>query len=274
MTRAASTVVRAGATTLNFEEGEIGGVVIPQITGSIAPEWKVENENITLSDPTFTPRTLDFKTLASATKVSNELLQDSGTLLARMIETDLSQGFASEFDRAALFGSGSGQEPRGVKNTVGINTFSMGSNGGDIEDWNPLVGAVRMLLDDNVPLENISAFIMSPREWEALAVLKTATELQQLQPPTQIANIRQLVSSKIPINTTVGSSNDTGTIFVADWSKLVIGVRLSLKIRFFEQTFAQSYSTLIRAVARVDFALVHPSSFAVITGITPGPALT
>ena len=36
--RSASTVVRAGATTLNMEDGEHGNVVIPQITGSIAPE--------------------------------------------------------------------------------------------------------------------------------------------------------------------------------------------------------------------------------------------
>jgi HK97 family phage major capsid protein len=271
--RSASTVIRAGATTLDFQDDSHGNVVIPQITGSITPEWKVQNENVTLSDPTFSPRTFDFKTLYAGTKISNELAQDS-EILGAMITQDLSRSFASEIDRAALLGSGSGEEPRGVFNTSNVNVFAMGSNGGALADFNPLVGGVRMLLDDNTDMERISGFIMAPRTWEELAVLKSAVELQQLMPPTQLSNIPYFVSSKIPVDQTVGSSDDCSTIFVADWSQLVIGIRLGIKVRFHEQTFAQSYSTLVTCAARVDFQLMNPSNFCKIVGVTPGGALT
>lgn len=268
-TRAFSTVVKAGASVLDFTDGAHGGVVIPQISGSIQPEWKTENENVTLSDPTLVPRTLEWKTLMAGTKVSNELVQDAGGLLAKMIETDLQKSFASEIDRVALLGSGSGNEPRGVANTSGINVHSMGTNGSALTNFDAMVSAVKLLLDDNIPLEEISGFIMSPREWEALAKLKSATELQQLMIPKQIESIPQYVTQKIVTNQTQGSANNASKIFVGDWSKLVIGVRLSLKIKFHEAPFAQSYSTLITAVTRADIALVHPEAFAVVQGVIP-----
>jgi HK97 family phage major capsid protein len=274
-TRQQMVVFQAGAQTLDFESDEgMGQPVVPQITGSVAPEWKAQNAPGTPSDPTFIPRPFAFKTLFASTVVSNELAQDGGQLLARMITHDLAQSFASEADRVALTGSGSGEEPRGVANTLGINVFEMGTNGGPLTDFNPMVGAVAMLLNTGLPLDKVSAFVLSPRSWQELATLKSQTELQQLIIPSHIAQIPQLVSNKINDAQTVGSSTDTSSIFVGDFTQLVVGVRLAIKLRFNEQPLAGNFSTLITAAARLDVQLINPSAFTMINGITPGGALT
>jgi HK97 family phage major capsid protein len=271
--RAASTVVRAGAQVLDFEDIGDGVVKIPQITGDPTAYWKVQNEQVTLSDPTFTAKSFDFKSLFAATQISNELAQDGGSLFAQMIEASLTRSFASEIDRVALLGSGSGEEPEGV-GLKAINEFEMGTNGNDLADFNPLVGACKLLMDDNVPLNRINGFIMAPRTWQELATLKSATELQQLMIPEQIASIPWYVSSKIPVNTTVGSSADTSTIYVGDWTQLVIGVRLNIRIKFHDQPLAQNFATLVTCATRVDVEAMNLGAFCKITGITPGPALT
>jgi HK97 family phage major capsid protein len=271
--RAASTVVRAGAQVLDFEDIGDGVVKIPQITGDPTAYWKVQNEQVTLSDPTVTAKSFDFKSLFAATQISNELAQDGGSLFAQMIEASLTRSFASEIDRVALLGSGSGEEPEGV-GLKAINEFEMGTNGNDLADFNPLVGACKLLMDDNVPLNRINGFIMAPRTWQELATLKSATELQQLMIPEQIASIPWYVSSKIPVNTTVGSSADTSTIYVGDWTQLVIGVRLNIRIKFHDQPLAQNFATLVTCATRVDVEAMNLGAFCKITGITPGPALT
>lgn len=271
--RAQSTVVRAGATTLDFENDEGGSHVIPQIVTDPVAEWKVQNVASNLSDGTFAAKTFNYKTLFASTQISNELAQDGGSLFASMIEASLSRSFASEIDRAALLGSGAGEEPQGLA-LKAINAFDMGTNGGDLEDFNPLVGACRMIMDDNIPLEQISGFIMAPRTWQDLATLKSATELQQLLIPEQIRQIPWYVSSKIPVNQTEGSASDATSIYVGDWSQLVIGVRLNIRVKFHEQPLAQSFSTLVTCAARVDFEAVNLGAFCRIHGITPGGALT
>ncbi len=66
------------------------------------------------------------RTLAGLVQVSRELVEDSDVdaLLTRI----LGDVVALRLDLAALYGTGTAPEPRGVKNTAGILTASMGAN--------------------------------------------------------------------------------------------------------------------------------------------------
>lgn len=83
------------------------------------------------------------------------------------------------------------------------------------------------------------------------------------------------MASKVPTDQTVGTSNDCSTAFVGDFGDMVMGVRLNVQLMASEQASDGSshafthFEVWIRAVARVDFAVLRPSSFVAITGIRP-----
>jgi hypothetical protein len=79
---------------------------------------------------------------------------------------------ALKLDQVALYGTGTDPEPRGLKNTSGILTASMGANGAAIANHDPLVDAVGTLRDNN---EDPTAIVYSPRTGRALAKLKDTT---------------------------------------------------------------------------------------------------
>lgn len=266
-TRQQSALFRAGAKAVDYERSDAGNFIIPVISGNPTVSWKVENNQANLVDPTFTSHPMDFETLFCAIQVSNEQMQDGGQLFAKMIETSLTNAFALEIDRAGLVGTGVDPEPLGLSG-MGINEFSMGTNGQDIDSYAPLVGATRMLLDDGLPLSEVGPFIMAPRAWQDLNLLTSTTENQPLLLPRGISDIPWIVANTIPINQTKGSATDATTIFGGNWNEFIVGFRLHLKIKFFEQPLGRSFATLITASARVDYAAMNPSHFVKITGIT------
>ena len=83
---------------------------------------------MTASDPTFERVMLEAKSLMGLVRVSRELLEDSVNV-SSILEYAFTKGMALEFDRAALYGSGSSNQPTGVALTDGINSVSMGTNG-------------------------------------------------------------------------------------------------------------------------------------------------
>jgi hypothetical protein len=55
-------------------------------------------------------------------------LEDSVNV-SQALDTAFAGALGLEVDRVALLGSGSGSEPRGIFNTSGIGSVSMGTNG-------------------------------------------------------------------------------------------------------------------------------------------------
>ena len=68
--------------------------------------WRAENAEVTASDPTFERVMLEAKSLMGLVRVSRELLEDSVNV-SSILENAFTKGMALEFDRAALYGSGS-----------------------------------------------------------------------------------------------------------------------------------------------------------------------
>ncbi len=100
-----------------------------------------EGAAISPSDATIGTVQLNAKALAGLTLVSRELLED-----ASEVESELRQAFASvlalKVDQASLYGTGVDPEPRGVRNTSGILTASMGANGAALTNYDPVIDAV------------------------------------------------------------------------------------------------------------------------------------
>lgn len=133
--------------------------------------WRAENSAIADGDPTFGRTLFEAKTLSGKLTISRELAADRMNVGA-MIENAFAQSMAVELDRAAIFGDGTGNSPRGVWHTSGINAVSMGANGAALTSYDPLLDAILALKNQNAA--DPTAMIYAPRTEIALAKPKNA----------------------------------------------------------------------------------------------------
>lgn len=257
LARKRTRVLEAGARTVPMENRTVD---VPRWLTDPTLSWRAENAAIAESDPTMDKITLTAKSLAAVTKVSRELVEDTN------VDDQLKAAFAAALsisvDTAALYGSGTGAEPTGVKNHASVTKTSLGTNGAT-PTWDNLVDSVGRLRDNN---EEPTAQILSDRTARALAKTK-ASDSQYIGPPDYLDGIPRYSTAQIPNNLTVGTSTDTSDIFTADWTQLLIGVRTDLQITLLTERYmpdAGQYGFV--AWWRGDIAVARPKAFDVVTG--------
>ena len=163
-----------------------------------------------------------------------EIVQDSATDFGRYLGNILAEAFALKLDYTALYGSGTPPEPKGIKPTAGVVTTNfVGVNGGTINsangDYNAIVDLVGRLRAKNY---DVGALLYAPRTGTQLGKLKAATTNEPLSGPQYLDGIKRLETAQIPVNITLGTSNDTSDVFSGDFSKVYIGMRTDFPYRF------------------------------------------
>ncbi len=254
--RAASTVIQAGAQTVPLMS-DVNYVA--KVLTDPAPAWRNENAAIAESDPTFGRVTLTARSLGVIVRVSRELLEDSlniGTALPNIIATAM----AAELDRAALLGSGTAPEPRGVANFSSLTANSF--TGGMVTGYSPFVQLRSALKGVNA---NLSAYVMHPRT-EGNLTGALSGDGQPLIVPPAIANIPMLTTTKIAINGGVGTNE--AKVFAGEWSRLLIGIRHQLRIEILKERYADVNQYAFVAVLRADVAAEFEAAFTVMSGVT------
>lgn len=246
MSLAKSQVMNAGAVVFPFETKT---VVIPKIASMPETEWKVENEKFSKSkDMTFEGITLESHVIMALISLSVELAQD-GVGVPQAIEDAISLAISQEIDRVALDGSGSGAEPRGIINTVGVQTVDSAG----ITSYAPFSEAYYKIEAEN---GTVNALIAPSSVYAALDVLSGSGDGQPLQPPESWKSYKHLSSNKLVAQSVMG-----------DFTKLLIGTRQTINIEVSREAIEafERLQVLIRAYARIDIAVKYPKYFCVIS---------
>lgn len=260
--RRQSVLVRAGALTVPLTTDSN---VIAKLTADPTPAWRAEAGAVASSDPTFGAVTLAPKSLAVLVKFSRELLQDSLNIESALVNA-ITAAMALEVDRAGLFGTGADNQPEGLINIDGINTFDVG---GALSDYTggiyaPLVRARTQLLTANAG--EPTAFIMHPREDGTLVGALNGNG-DPLMAPAKIAAVPQLITTAVPVNGGVGTNESS---FIAgNFAHFIIGMRETLRLEVLRELYAATGELAMIAHMRVDFAAEHPLAFSHATGIEP-----
>lgn len=260
LARARTRVLEAGAQIVPMEGRTLD---VARWLSDPAMAWRAENAAIAESDPTMDKVTLTAKSLAAVTKVSRELVED--TDIEDQLESAFASALALQVDLASLYGTGASNQPTGVKNTAAVTKTPLATNGAT-PTWDALVASVGRLRDNN---EDPTAQIMADRTARSLAGIKDTTG-QYVAPPTYLDGVPRLSTSQVPLNLTVGTSNDTSDVFTADWREFYIGVRTQLQITILTERFmpdAGQYGFV--AWWRGDMAVARPKAFDVVTGVRP-----
>jgi len=94
-------------------------LLIPRVTEDIEPEFKLENELATETDPAFTSVTLQAKPLYAMTSISLELIESSNLDVGNVISRIMLGAMQNAMQNFMIFGAPNGYD--GILNDVGIN---------------------------------------------------------------------------------------------------------------------------------------------------------
>ncbi len=96
---------------------------------------------------------------------------------------------------------------------------------------------------------------------------------QPLRQPGNVAAAKKFITNQISNTLTVGSANTCSDAFIAEWQRLMIGMRTGMVLeinRYAADATGSAFSNAqvwIRAYLRADIQLSHPQAFNVLTGL-------
>lgn len=257
----ANLVVRQlGATVLS---GLVGNVDIPK-GGSATAYWlSTETTDITGSTPATGSITLSPKTVGGLVSMTHRLLQQSDPSIDAMVRNDLINVLTRAIDAAAINGSASNGQPRGILNTVGIGAgSSLGATGG-APTW-ALVNELISLVESENAVGY--SFLTNPK---VVATLKTtakvsSTDSVMIMNDNTLVGYPVAVSTLVPSNLTKSTGEDLSALIFGDFSNVIIGEWgvVELAASDSDGTNFQSGQVAIRAMADCDIGVKHPVAFA------------
>jgi HK97 family phage major capsid protein/HK97 family phage prohead protease len=243
--RNASALDQAGATVLT---GLTGNVNIPRQSGSATAYWVAESGSPTESQQTIDQVSLTPKTCGAFTDFSRKLMIQSSIDVENMVRTDLARVLALEIDRVGLYGSGSSNQPLGLKDTTGVLSEDFAAN-------TPTFAEVVALESD---VAGANALLGSPVYVMNSAMagsLKTATKDsgsgQFILQGGEVNGYRAVISNQV-------ESND---LWFGNFADLIIAYFSGLDLMVDPYTGSTSGTVRVVALQDVDIAARHGASF-------------
>ena len=246
--RNASSVMQAGATTLN---GLSGDVAIPKkLTAANAAWISTEGGDATESEMTVGSIRLTPKTLGAYTDVTRQLLIQSSLDVENLIRNDLIAALGLAIDKAALEGTGLAGQPTGILNTTGVNQVA--NFAGVNPTFAEVVGLETAIAEDNALMGNL-AYILGAGMYGALKTTEKASGTAQFVADGQTMNgYRSIVSNQAT----------SGNLFFGNFSDVLIGLFGGLDLTVDPYTMSKSGTIRVVALQSMDVAIRHAQSFA------------
>ncbi len=262
--RTRTAIGELGAT---FLPGLTGDVAIPRRSGDATAYWiGADNaDSITESTGTFDQVTMSPKTIGCYCKFSHLMKLQSTPEIEFLIRSNFIKLLAEGVDSAAIEGSGSNSQPKGILNW-GIGSVAGGTNGAacDFADFIDLKKEVSV---DNADVESC-AFLTNSKVEAAIHKLADSNGDYILSPygtevgKQQILSRKFVVSNNVPSDLTKGSGTALSAIIYGNFKEVLIGMWGSLEILVDPYTDFAKGTTGIRALQSVDVNLAHLESFA------------
>ena len=152
-------VAQMGATVL---DGLVGDIAIPRETGGFTSYWLDENEEPTESTGSIDQIGMTPKTIGAYTDISRKLLMQSSMDVENFVRLRLAIALGLGMDLAALYGTGSNNQPKGILNTTGIGLIFSEKGLGSKLSWADVVNLESEVAVDNAALGSLG-YLTNPR---------------------------------------------------------------------------------------------------------------
>lgn len=260
-------VINLGATVL---PGLVENVSIPRMAAGTAAEWIGEDAEASESNPVFDNVTLTLKQLSARSRMSRRQLKQSLPGLDMILANDLRQQIAVALDKAAINGSGSGDEPAGVLNMPGIGIHPMGDDGGPLL-WSGVTSLMSLVEAANVSPAALGFLTNYKVKSSMMSTPKVSgTDSMILSPEVAepvLGGYKVAFSSNVPDNGTKGPGTDLSSLIFGNWADLLIGQWGGVDLIVDDVTEAGKGNVRIVAHSEWDIAVRHAESFSAIVDI-------
>lgn len=271
--RPAVTVRKLGAQTVPL----VGGTLhIPAMIGGGSAEYLGESEDISITKPEFSEKTLIAKKLAAIVPISNDLLRKASYNVMTIVRNDLINAIAVREDKAFLYDTGvPATTIKGLKQLATVANRVFASDGSIAAD---IAKAEKALKDAHIRFVR-PGIIMSSRTENYLKyyyepLSGTYPYLEEMKNGT-IFGYPYAVSFDIPTNLTIDTANNGTELFFVDFNEVIIGdsdemyidvsTEASYKVSGNLISAFSKDQTLIRVITENDMILRHDKAAVVIS---------
>jgi HK97 family phage major capsid protein len=256
-------ITNAGATVLTGLEGNLA---IPRQTGGASAFWVAENGTISESSATFDQLTMSPKTVGALTELSRRALLQPSVNMEAFIQNELIKTLALEIDRAALNGSGSSNQPRGILQTAGIGAVIGGTNGAAI-NWGHVVDLETAIADENADIATMRYLTNARVRGKLKKTEIVANSGNFIWTGDSLNGYPTIVSNQVPKNGTKGTGTNLSTMVFGDFSQLILGFWSGLDLQVNPYSLDTSGAVRVTAFQDVDVLVKQPKAFAAMTDI-------
>jgi HK97 family phage major capsid protein len=155
--------LRLFALGAEFMGGMTSNFSLPKMLTDTTFNWVGENpgSDNTDADPTFGQVQFTPKTATGSTSWSRQLLVQSSIDVEAKVRNSLVRYAAIAIESAAINGSGSSNQPKGILNATGVNAVAIGTNGGQ-PTKGTYIDMITKILSANAAMLGTPAYLVTP----------------------------------------------------------------------------------------------------------------
>ena len=228
--------------------GLVGNIDIPKQNAGASAYWVGEDTAPSGSNATFGTLQLRMKTVAANTYLTRTMLKQSSIDLENFVRQDLATVLALAIDKAAFYGTGTNNQPKGIANTSGINVKSFAGNNptfGELVDMETEIGV------DNAAVEDMAYIINASTKGYCKQTLKAANVPGFIYEDDKINGYRAFTTNQV----------NTGDVFLGNFADLILGMFGGLEIIVDPYTYSSKGGVQLTAFQDVDYGARHAASF-------------
>ncbi len=239
-------LAQAGVTMLTGLQGNIS---IPRQTSAATAYWVGENASSTESQQAIDQVNMTPKTVGAYVDYSRRLLLQSSIDVEGMIRNDLARVIALELDRAAIYGTGSSNQPLGLVNTTGIGSQTI-STYGTFEEY---IGMETDVASANADAGSLRYIINAAARGALKSTAKSASAVAAgfVFEDGEINGYPAVVSNQL-------ANNDA---LFGDFSMMIMGMWSGLDLTVDPYAGATAGTVRVIALQDVDVAVKQPGAF-------------
>jgi len=237
-------LANAGMTMLTGLQGNIS---IPRQTSSATAYWVGEGSSPTESQQAIDQVNMTPKTVGAYVDYSRRLLLQSSIDVEGMVRNDLARVIALELDRAAIYGTGSSNQPLGLTNVTGIGSQTITTYGSFAE----YIGMETDVAAANADAGSLRYIINASARGALKSTEKATGTAQFVYENDEINGYPVIVSNQL-------TNNDA---LFGDFSMMIMGMWSGLDLTVDPYAGATAGTVRIIALQDVDVAVKQAGAF-------------
>jgi HK97 family phage major capsid protein len=206
-------------------------VSFPKQTGKASGSWVGENPGVDVADSNLTLGSVltSPKTYQSSSSYSRQLLAQAVFDVDALVRADLAQDIALAIDSVAITGTGASNQPTGILNTTGVQSYVMiaDSGNGGTPSWDDVILMSQALEDVNADQLGDGAWLTTPAIKSRLkrtSRLGNTIALPIWMDDDTVDGYTARSSNQVPKNLTKGTGTNLSAMIRGVFNTMVIGM--------------------------------------------------